>query len=91
MTLKEQIKNIPEQPGIYLMKDNSNKIIYIGKAKRLKKRVSSYFSNKIHDIKTQTLINKIVHIDCIVTENEIEALILEDNLIKNTCRVIMFF
>ncbi len=82
MDIKEQIKNIPENPGIYQMKDRSKKIIYIGKSKNLKKRVSSYFSNKLQDIKTRVLIKKIAYIDFIVLENEIEALILEDNLIK---------
>lgn len=82
MVVKEQIKNLPDQPGVYLMKDDYKKIIYIGKAKDLKKRVSSYFSNKLQDIKTQVLIKKIAYVDFIVLENEIEALILEDNLIK---------
>ncbi len=82
MDIKEHIRNIPENPGIYQMKDRSKKIIYIGKAKNLKKRVSSYFSNKLQDIKTRVLIKKIAYIDFIVLENEIEALILEDNLIK---------
>lgn len=82
MSIKKQIKSLPNQTGVYMMKDDSNKIIYIGKAKNLKKRVSSYFSGKLQDIKTQNLIKKITHFDFIVTQNEIEALILEDNLIK---------
>src|ERR671917_2415038 len=80
--LKE--KRIPEQPGVYLMKDSADGIIYIGKAKNLRKRISSYFSK--HDPKlgwkTSRLVSKIADIDFIVTDNEIEAFLLESNLIK---------
>src|SRR5918997_2124407 len=81
-SLKE--KRIPEQPGVYLMKDRADGIIYIGKAKNLRKRISSYFSK--HDPKlgwkTSRLVSKIADIDFIVTDNEIEAFLLESNLIK---------
>jgi excinuclease ABC subunit C len=80
--LKE--KRIPEQPGVYLMKDSTGVIIYIGKAKNLRKRISSYFSR--HDPKlgwkTSRLVSKIADIDFVVTDNEIEAFLLESNLIK---------
>src|ERR671916_143238 len=80
--LKE--KRIPEQPGVYIMKDSADGIIYIGKAKNLRKRISSYFSK--HDPKlgwkTSRLVSKIADIDFIVTDNEIEAFLLESNLIK---------
>lgn len=72
----------PESPGVYLMKDASGTIIYVGKAKDLKKRVSSYFVNKAHDSKTLAMVEKIVSIEYILTHNETEALILESNLIK---------
>lgn len=72
----------PESPGVYLMKDTSGTIIYVGKAKDLKKRVSSYFVNKAHDVKTLAMVEKVVSIEYILTHNETEALILESNLIK---------
>ncbi|MGA9169611.1 MAG: GIY-YIG nuclease family protein, partial [Nitrososphaeraceae archaeon] len=84
-------KQIPQDPGVYLMKDHEGKIIYIGKAKNLHKRVSSYFlkqdsnnnNNQYNNNwKTSHLVRKIVDIDFIVTDNEIEAFLLESNLIK---------
>ena len=81
--LKEKIKSLPLKPGVYLMKDKNNNIIYIGKAKILPNRLRSYFQ-KINslDQKTIKMIEKIDNIDFITTETEIEALILEANLIK---------
>lgn len=76
------LKDIPSKPGCYLYKDKSGKIIYIGKAKNLKKRVSSYFSKRHEDVKTQALVSNIDSVDFIVTKTEVEALILENNLIK---------
>ncbi len=76
------LKNIPSEPGCYLFKDISGKIIYVGKAKNLKKRVSSYFSKKDHDPKTALLVMGISDAEFIVTDSEVEALILENNLIK---------
>jgi excinuclease ABC subunit C len=76
------LDKIPNKPGCYLFKDSFKKIIYIGKAKNLKKRVSNYFREKTHDSKTRALVKQIKDIDFIVTNNEIEALILENNLIK---------
>ena len=72
---------IPASPGCYLYSDNKT-IIYIGKAKNLKKRVSNYFNKKDHDSKTSALVKNIKKIDFIVTDSEIEALILENALIK---------
>ncbi len=80
-TLLKQIKEFPLQPGVYLMKDEQKKIIYIGKAVKLRNRVRSYFSGE-KDIKTRNLVRQIHHIDHIVTESEYEALLLENNLIK---------
>jgi excinuclease ABC subunit C len=80
--LQHKIKNLPEQPGIYQYINSDEKIIYVGKAKNLKKRVASYF-NKIHnDGKTNALVNKIADINYIVVETELDALLLENNLIK---------
>lgn len=75
-------KKFPSCPGCYLYKNNKGKIIYVGKAKNLKKRINSYFNTKNYDIKTSTLIKKIKNVEIIVTDNEKEALILENNLIK---------
>ncbi len=76
------LKIFPENPGVYIMKDNEDKIIYIGKAKNLKKRVTSYFSGRAKDTKTVSLVMNIDHIEYIITDTEMEALILESNLIK---------
>ena len=76
------LENIPSSPGCYIYKDNLDNIIYIGKAKNLKKRVSSYFLKKDHDNKTNALVSNISSVDFIVTSNELEALVLENNLIK---------
>ncbi len=73
--------NIPKHPGIYLMKDVSDNIIYIGKAKNLKNRVKSYFL-KNQNYKTQKLVEKISDIEFVLTDNEGEAYILESNMIK---------
>lgn len=73
---------LPEQPGCYLFKNSVGIVIYVGKAKNLKKRVSSYFSKIIHDAKTEALIKQISDIDYIITNTEEEALILENNLVK---------
>jgi len=76
------LKSIPNTPGCYLYNDINGKIIYVGKAKDLKKRVSSYFKDNIFDPKTKILVSSIKSVDFIVTNTEIEALILENNLIK---------
>ena len=72
---------IPSHPGIYLMKDRDDKIIYIGKAKNLRNRVRSYFI-KNQNYKTKKLVQKIRDIECILTDNESEAYLLEANMIK---------
>lgn len=73
--------NIPKKPGIYLMKNKDNEVIYIGKAKNLHKRVSSYFNKRVGG-KTLSLIQNVTSIDTILTDNEVEALILESNLVR---------
>ncbi len=80
--IKKKLSAMPEQPGVYLMKDSRQKIIYIGKAASLKKRVSSYFTKSETDIKTRVLVNAIADIEYIITDTEIEALILESSLIR---------
>ena len=76
------IKTIPKKPGVYHFYDTNDTIIYIGKAKDLKKRVSSYFTKNHKQLKTKNLVNKIVDIRCVIVETEIDALLLENNLIK---------
>jgi len=81
-TLELQIQTLPDNPGVYQYYDKEGKILYVGKAKNLKKRVSSYF-NKVHDnAKTNVLVRKIVEIRHIVVSSEQDALLLENNLIK---------
>lgn len=80
--LIKKIENLPKLPGVYLFKNKNDKIIYIGKAKSLYNRVKSYFTPNINSIKTEALVSKIHDFDVIVTDNEVEALILEANLIK---------
>jgi excinuclease ABC subunit C len=79
-TLRE--KRIPKDPGVYLMKDAKGQIVYIGKAKDLSRRVNSYFTKRDHDPKTARLVQEIADIEFMVTDNEIEAFLLESNLIK---------
>ncbi len=79
--IRETISTLPHSPGVYIMKNGDGVIIYIGKAKDLNKRVRSYFTGR-NNIKTQILVKNISSIEFIVTGNEYEALILENNLIK---------
>lgn len=74
---------IPDSPGVYIMKDGQGRIIYIGKAKSLRKRVRSYFGNKTHDnYKTQRLVELVAGVEFVVTDTEGEAFLLESNMIK---------
>jgi excinuclease ABC subunit C len=83
VTLEEKLQTLPVSPGVYLHKDDAGKIIYIGKAKNLRNRVRSYFqSGRGHDRKTRELVRRIHDLEFIVTDNEVEALVLESNLIK---------
>ncbi len=74
--------NIPADPGVYLYRDEKGEILYIGKAKSLRSRVRSYFTNKDQPLKTRHLVSKIRNIDWILVNNEVEALLLENMLIK---------
>ncbi|WP_047549857.1 excinuclease ABC subunit UvrC [Psychroserpens sp. Hel_I_66] len=77
-----QIKTLPNQPGVYQYFDDNDKLIYVGKAKNIKKRVSSYFTKTHDNGKTRVLVRKIANIKHIVVETETDALLLENNLIK---------
>lgn len=76
------LSHIPDNPGCYIFKGDSDRIIYVGKAKNLKKRVKSYFQKRDLDLKTAAMVERIEGVDFIATRNEVEALILENNLIK---------
>ncbi|ADQ13971.1 excinuclease ABC subunit UvrC [Halanaerobium hydrogeniformans] len=80
--IEAQIKELPAQPGVYMMKDETGMIIYVGKAKSLRSRVRSYFRKNNQSYKTQLLVRYIYDFDYIITDTEVEAYILEANLIK---------
>ena len=81
-SLKPIISTIPQKPGVYHFYDSDGEVIYVGKAKNLKRRVSSYFTKTHKRLKTKNLVSKITDISCIIVETEIDALLLENNLIK---------
>jgi len=80
--VETKLKNLPDKPGIYQFFNDKGKVIYVGKANNLKSRVRSYFHENIPSPKTAILVKKIDDFELIVTDNEIEALVLENNLIK---------
>ncbi|MBL1278951.1 MAG: excinuclease ABC subunit UvrC [Fluviicola sp.] len=80
--LKLKLATLPEKPGVYQFYDSSDTILYVGKAKNLKKRVSSYFNKKQEYGKTRVLVRQIVDVKYIVVDTELDALLLENNLIK---------
>ncbi len=81
--LKEKALTLPFAPGVYIMRDKTDKVIYVGKAKKLKNRVSQYFQDTAsHSPKTRIMVSKIHHFDVIVAASEFEALVLECSLIK---------
>ena len=82
LTLQEKLANLPTTPGVYMMKDENGKVIYVGKAVNLRNRVRQYFQNSDMTPKTRLMVKKIKDFEYIVTDTEVEALILECNLIK---------
>jgi excinuclease ABC subunit C len=81
--LKDKALSLPYEPGVYIMRDKTDKVIYVGKAKKLKNRVSQYFQDTAsHTPKTRLMVSKIDHFDVIVAASEFEALVLECSLIK---------
>ncbi|MBR1985170.1 MAG: excinuclease ABC subunit UvrC, partial [Clostridia bacterium] len=82
MDIKEKINTLPLSPGVYIMKDKFGNVIYIGKARRLKNRVSQYFLNKNHTDKVKSMVSQVADFSYILTNSELDALVLESNLIK---------
>lgn len=80
-SLKEKLKALPNKPGVYLFKDRNGTVLYVGKAKSLRKRVASYFK-KPAELKTSILLNRLHDVDYILAASELDALLLEDELIK---------
>lgn len=81
--IQEELKKLPDKPGVYIMKNNDDDIIYVGKAKVLKNRVRQYFQNSSnHSLKVKNMVRNISSFEYIITDTEVEALILENNLIK---------
>lgn len=81
--LEQKVATLPQQSGVYLFKDSEGTILYVGKAKNLRQRVRQYFDrSRHHDAKTVALLRRATNIDCIVTDTDVEALLLENNLIK---------
>ena len=82
--LERRLKEIPAEPGCYLMRDGDDRILYVGKSKSLRSRVRSYFRSR-HDLspRIRLMTRQVCEIEFIVTDSEAEALVLESNLIKN--------
>ena len=80
--IQEALKTLPEKPGVYIMRDIKNTVLYVGKARILKNRVRSYFQNTPHSNRITVMISQIDHFEYIVCDSEYEALLLENNLIK---------
>ena len=86
MKVSEEIQsvllNLSKEPGVYRYYDKDDKLLYVGKAKNLKRRVSSYYHRASENGKTRVLVEKIARIETLVVESEMDALLLENNLIK---------
>lgn len=82
LTLQEKLESLPALPGVYQFKDKSGRVIYVGKAINLRNRVRSYFHSTVDSPKTKVMVSKVEDFQLIVTDSEVEALVLENNLIK---------
>ena len=80
--LRDKANSLPQTPGVYIMKNESGDVIYVGKSKKLKNRVTSYFTGSSHTVKTARMVSLVRDFDYIVCKTEIEALTLENVLIK---------
>ncbi|NRA63679.1 MAG: excinuclease ABC subunit UvrC [Pseudobacteriovorax sp.] len=83
MSIREKLQHLPTEPGVYLMKDKKNQIIYVGKAKSVKNRVSQYFQKSEQHPRTRALVSEIADFDLMLTKTEVEALLLERTLIRH--------
>ena len=82
MPLRDKLKSIPKNPGVYFFKDKRNEIIYIGKAKSLRNRISSYFNKSNNDTKSKVMVSHAYDIDYLIVSDEVQAIITEANMIK---------
>lgn len=89
--LKQTLKLLPSLPGCYIYYNKEGEVIYVGKAKILKRRVLSYFNRKHDSVKVNVLVSQIERLEYIITNTEVEALILESHLIKNINPDIMYY
>ena len=89
--LETKLNNLPDKPGVYIMKDKNGKVIYIGKAVSLKNRVRQYFRAAGHTGKVGAMVSNVADFEYILTDTEVEALILECNLIKKHRRNTIFY
>ncbi|MGE5500037.1 MAG: GIY-YIG nuclease family protein, partial [Syntrophothermus sp.] len=80
--IERKLEHLPSGPGVYQFKNDKQKVIYVGKAKNLRNRVRSYFHSNIPSVKTRALVEKVADLELILTDTEVEALVLENNLIK---------
>jgi excinuclease ABC subunit C len=80
--LQNKLSNLPAKPGVYQFFNDKKKVIYVGKANNIRSRVKSYFHSKNQNAKTEVLVNKIADLELVITDSEVEALVLENNLIK---------
>ena len=80
--ITEKLKTLPDKSGVYIMKNSAGEIIYVGKAKNLKNRVRSYFRSYNHPPKVRSMVLNVDVFEYIITDSELEALVLENNLIK---------
>ena len=84
--LRNKANSLPTVPGVYIMKNADGEVIYVGKSKKLKNRVTTYFTGNNHTLKTAKMVSLVEDFDYIVCNTEIEALTLENVLIKSICR-----
>ncbi len=82
LILKNKLKNLPTNPGVYQFKNDKDIVIYIGKARNLRSRVNSYFHSSAVNAKTLALVKRIADVELVITDSEVEALVLENNMIK---------
>ena len=80
--IKDKLKTLPTNPGVYIMRDKTGEVIHVGKAKNLKNRVSQYFRHTEKPAKVQAMVDNVDNFDYFITVSELDALALENNLIK---------